>query len=300
MKCASVTVFTVMAAIIKATSVGADAIPAGQQVFFRSFFALPVILAWLVWRNELSVGLRCRRPVGHLWRGVLGSMAMGLNFWALSLLPFPEVTAIGFASPLLVVILAGLFLKENVRLFRLSMVGLGLAGVLIVLSPQLTGQADIAPARSMGAGLALGGAFCAAMAQIFVRRLVREERVSAIVFWFSVTASVLGLATLPFGWVVPDAGTAVLLVLTGVLGGMGQILLTASYRHADASVIAPFDYVSMLLAVAIGWWIFDEGLTLPVVIGSSMVILAGILIIWREHRLGLERSRQRRAITPQG
>lgn len=300
MKCASVTVFTVMAAIIKATSGGADAIPAGQQVFFRSFFALPVILTWLIWRHELSSGLRCRRPLGHLWRGVLGSLAMGLNFWALSLLPFPEVTAIGFASPLLVVVLAGLFLGENVRLFRMSMVGLGLAGVLVVLSPQLSGHAGAVPARSLGAGLALGGAFCAAMAQIFVRRLVQEERVTAIVFWFSITASILGLATLPFGWIMPNPVTAALLVLTGLLGGLGQILLTASYRYADASVIAPFDYVAMLLAVAIGWWVFDEGLTAPVVIGSGMVILAGILIIWREHRLGLERSRQRRAITPQG
>nr|WP_318272622.1 DMT family transporter [Paracoccus saliphilus] len=300
MKCASVTVFTVMAAIIKATSAGPHAVPAGQQIFFRSFFALPVILVWLIWRNELALGLRSRRPLGHLWRGLLGSMAMGLSFSALSLLPLPEVTAIGFASPLLVVVLAGLFLGENVRLFRMSMVGLGLAGVLVVLSPQLSGQASALPARNLGAALALGGAFCAAMAQIFVRRLVQEERVTAIVFWFSITASVLGLATLPFGWVMPGAGTVMLLVLTGFLGGLGQILLTASYRYADASVIAPFDYVSMLLAVAIGWFIFDEGLTMPVMIGSTMVILAGILIIWREHRLGLERSRQRRAITPQG
>ncbi|WP_265501643.1 DMT family transporter [Paracoccus beibuensis] len=295
MKCTSVAVFTVMAALIKATS---ETVPPGQQVFFRSFFALPVILIWLAWRRELGGGLRTRQPLGHLWRGILGTAAMVLNFWALSLLTFPEVTAIGYASPLLVVVLAGLFLGEDVRAFRLGMVGLGLTGVLIVLSPQLLGTQAAGPMRGWGAAIALGGAFCAALAQIFVRKLVQGEQVAAIVFWFSVTSSVIGMASLPWGWTMLDARTGVMLIMAGLLGGFAQILLTASYRHADASIIAPFDYVSMLLAVIIGWWIFGERLTLPALLGALLVITAGILIIWREHRLGLERNRQRRAGIP--
>lgn len=295
LKCTSVAVLTIMAALIKATS---DTVPAGQQVFFRSFFALPVIFVWLAWRRELAVGLRTRQPLGHLWRGVIGTAAMVLNFWALSLLTFPEVTAIGYASPLLVVVLAGLFLGEDVRGFRLGMVGLGLMGVLIVLSPQILGAGGAGEMRGWGAAIALGGAFCAALAQIFVRKLVQGEQVAAIVFWFSVTSSVIGLATLPWGWTMPDARTGAMLVMAGLMGGFAQILLTTSYRHADASIIAPFDYLSMLLAVIIGWWVFAERLTLPVLVGAALVITAGILIIWREHRLGLERNRQRRAATP--
>lgn len=300
LKCASVTVFTVMAALIKATAEGGFAIPPGQQVFFRSIFALPVILIWLALRSELRVGLTTHRPMGHVYRGLVGTAAMGFNFWTLSLLPFPEATAIGYASPLLVVLFAGMFLGETVRAFRLSMVGLGLTGVLIVLSPQLTSGTAADPQRMVGVMAALMGAVCTALAMIFIRKLVQQERTSAIVFWFSITSTGLGLMTLPFGWVMPDATTAALLVMTGLLGGLGQILLTSAYRLADASVIAPFDYVSMLLAVLIGWWVFGEAPTHRMMIGAAVVILAGILIIWREHKLGLERTRQRKATTPTG
>jgi len=299
LKCASVAVFTVMAAMIKATSEGAS-VPPGQQVFFRSIFAIPVILVWLAVRGELSVGLRTVRPLGHFYRGIVGTTSMALNFWALALLSFPEVTAIGYAAPLLVVIFAAMFLGEDVRLFRLSMVGVGLTGVLIVLSPQLRLDADPDPWRKLGAVVAFGGAVGAALAQIFVRRLVRDERTSAIVFWFSVTSTILGLLTLPFGWVMPDRQTAMLLVGSGILGGVAQILLTSAYRFADASLVAPFEYVSMLLAIAIGWHVFGEAPTGVVLTGAALVIAAGIAIIWRERRLGLERSRQRKAMTPQG
>lgn len=299
LKCASVAVFTVMAAMLKATAETAS-VPPGQQVFFRSLFAIPVIVAWLALRGELAVGFRTVRPLGHVYRGLVGTAAMGLNFWALALLPFPEVTAIGYASPLLVVVFAAMFLGEDVRLFRLSMVGLGLAGVLIVLSPQLRLGQGADPYRLLGAVVALGGAVMAALAQLFIRKLVQQESTSAIVFWFSFTSTVLGLLTLPFGWVMPDGVTAALLVGSGLLGGLAQILLTSAYRFADASLVAPFEYVSMLLAIAIGWHVFAEAPTPVVLAGAALVIGAGIAIIWRERQLGLERNRQRKAMTPQG
>lgn len=301
LKCFSVLVFTVMAAIVKATSDGGLGVPPGQQVFFRSFFAIPVILLWLSWRKELRTGLLTSRPMEHFYRGIAGTSAMALNFWALSLLPFPEAIAIGYAAPLLVVVFAAMFLGENVRLFRLSMVALGLCGVLIVLSPRLgLGEADPDFRHTLGAVVALAGAACAALAQVFVRKMVQQEQTAAIVFWFSATSSLLSLLTLPFGWVLPDATTLALLIATGLLGGIGQILLTSAYRFGEASLIAPFEYVSMLLSVAIGWFLFDEAATPVMLAGASLVILAGILIIWRERQLGLERNRQRKAMTPQG
>ena len=300
LKCLSVLVFTTMGALVKATSDGGLGVPPGQQVFFRSFFAIPVILIWLAWRHELHVGLRTFRPMGHFYRGIIGTLSMALGFWGLALLPFPEVTAIGYAAPLLVVIFAAMFLGEDVRLFRLSMVVLGLIGVIIVLSPRISTGTDLGYKETLGAVVTLGAAACTALAQIFVRKLVHEERISAIVFWFSITSTILGLLTLPFGWVVPSLREAVLLVSIGLLGGLGQILMTSAYRYADASLIAPFEYVSMLLALAIGWFIFGEAPTMVMLLGAALVILAGILIIWRERQLGLERSRQRKAMTPQG
>ncbi len=298
-KIASVLVFITMSAIIKAT---ADHVPPGQAVFFRSFFAIPVIVGWLLWRRELPKGLKTAQPMGHFWRGAMGTMAMGLGFAGLAFLPLPEVTAIGYAAPLLTVIFAAMFLGEDVRIFRLSAVGLGLVGVMIVLSPRMTSLQDgsVGIAEALGATLVLGGALFAALAQVFVRKLVDTEPTATIVFWFSVTATTLSLLTLPFGWVRPTVGEAGLLICAGLLGGIGQILLTSSYREADASLVAPFDYVSMIFSLLIGYFIFDELPTWTMLGGAALVVTAGILIIWRERKLGLERARQRKSMTPQG
>ena len=299
LKVASVICFIVMASLIKAT---AAHVPAGQTVFFRSFFAIPVIVIWLALRAELATGFRAANPLGHFWRGFVGTTAMGLGFAGLGLLPLPEVTAIGYAAPLLTVVFAAMFLGEEVRAFRITAVALGLAGVMIVLSPRLTVLTpDAASHReALGAALVLGSAVFAALAQVFVRKLVMTERTPAIVFWFSVTASILSLVTLPFGWVWPTRWEAMLLVTAGLLGGVGQILLTSSYREADASLVAPFDYASMIFALGIGYFVFAEVPTWTTLGGAALIVTAGILIIWREHRLGLERARQRKAMTPQG
>ena len=298
LKLLSICVFVGMASLIKAT---ADSVPPGQAVFFRSFFAIPVIVVWLLWRGDLRHGWETRNPMGHFWRGLVGTIAMGLGFAALGLLPLPEVTALGYAAPLLVVVFAAMFLGEEVRAFRLSTVALGLVGVLIVLSPRLSvGHDPISARETLGAVVALGGAVFAALAQVFVRKLVANEDAATIVFWFSVTASVLALITLPWGWVWPTWDVAVMLVCAGLLGGVGQALLTSSYRFADASVIAPFEYASMLLALGVGFFVFDEVPTLTMLAGAAIIILAGVLIIWRERKLGLERKRQREAGTPGG
>jgi drug/metabolite transporter (DMT)-like permease len=147
---------------------------------------------------------------------------------------------------------------------------------------------------------ALLGAVCVALAQVFVRKLVNTEATPAIVFYFSTTATLLSLVTLPFGWVVPTAGEAMLLVGAGFLGGIGQILLTESYRHAEAGAIAPFDYVSMLLALVLGYLLFEEVPTPAMLVGAALIVAAGLFIIWRERRLGIQRANARKVMTPQG
>lgn len=296
-KLIAVTIFVAMASLVKSIS---DTIPVGETVFFRSAFAVPVILIWLAWSGELRTGLKVSRPFGHFWRGLIGVSAMGFGFAALAYLPLPEVTAIGFAAPLLLVVFAAIFLGEEVRIFRFSAVLVGLVGVMVVLSPRLSVGAAADTAGALGAMLAFTGAVCTALAQVTVRRLVATEKTSAIVFWFSITAACLALLTLPYGWAMPTLREAAILVTTGLLGGVGQIFLTSSYREADASVIAPFDYAAILLALAIGYWVFDEVPTLTMLIGAGIVVCAGIAIIWRERQLGLERARQRKAMTPGG
>jgi drug/metabolite transporter (DMT)-like permease len=285
LKLASVLVFIVMQSMIKAT---AQHVPAGEAVFFRSFFAIPVIFVWLAFRRELKDGVKVASPMGHVWRGVMGTMAMGFGFAALRYLPLPEVTALGYASPLLTVVFAAMFLG----------VVLGLVGVTIVLAPRLTVFDASSATAALGVMLVLFSALCGALAQVFVRKMVQTERTPAIVFWFSFTSSALSLFTLPFGWVWLVGWEWPLLIGAGLLGGIGQILLTSSYRFADASLVAPFDYASMLFSILIGYFIFAEAPTLPTLAGGAVVILAGVLIIWRESRLGLERGKARPALTP--
>ncbi|WP_120499773.1 DMT family transporter [Roseovarius sp. EL26] len=299
LKLIAVMLFIVMSSLIKAAS---EHVPAGQTVFYRSAFAIPVILIWLWYRQELKTGLKVQSPIGHFWRGFVGTAAMGMMFAGLGLLPLPEVTALGYAAPLMTVVFAAMFLNEKVGVFRISAVALGLVGVMIVLSPRLSTLSGptVETGAAVGAVLVLMGALCAALAQIYIRKLVATEQTAAIVFYFSLTSTLLSLLTLPLGWVWPTQAEWVYLILAGLIGGLAQIFLTSAYRFADASVVAPFDYASMIFALLIGYFIFDEVPTKTMLLGASLVVLAGCIIIWREHQLGLQRGKARPLKTPQG
>ena len=295
LKLSAVFLFVVMSGVIKATS---DVVPPGQAVFFRSAFAIPVILIWLTLRHELHQGLITRQPGAHVLRGVLGTTAMGLTFTGLGLLPLPEVTAIGFAAPIFTVILAAVLLGERIRLFRVSAVLIGLLGVTIMLWPRLSGTGTLQDGATLGAIAILIATLMRSLVQIHVRKMVQTEQTAAIVFYFSLTAACLSLLTAPFGWVVPDLTTVSLLIGAGLLGGVAQILITSSYRFAGAAMLAPYDYSSMIFAVLIGYVWFNELPTLVMLLGAALVISGGALVIWREQRLGMDRSKARAVSDP--
>jgi len=289
--------FSLMAALIKFTS---DEVPPGEAVFFRSLFAIPVILIWLAARGQLRHGLITKNPMVHIRRGILGTTAMGMTFAGLGMLPLPEVTAIGYATPIFTLILAAVMLGERIRIVRITAVLLGLVGVLIMLWPRLSGGASLTDTATLGAMLILVATVARALVQIYVRQMVQVEHTAAIVFYFSVTATILSLLSLPFGWVVPSPGTLALLIFSGVLGGVAQILVTSAYRFGAASMLAPVDYSSMLFAILIGYFWFSELPTQVMLIGAGLVIAGNILVIWREHHLGLERGRARAVSDPKG
>jgi drug/metabolite transporter (DMT)-like permease len=103
---------------------------------------------------------------------------------------------------------------------------------------------------------------------------------------------------LPFGWVTPSGGEIVALVSIGVLGGTAHIFLTESYRYASASLVAPFDYTSMIWALALGYAIFGERPTSEIVLGSAIIAAAGLFVIWRERQLATMRRRDQLAMAP--
>lgn len=299
LKIVSVAVFVGMSSCIKA----AGTVPAGQIVFFRSFFAIFPIIIFLAFQGKLGTAFSTKRPLNHIARGVVGVCAMGLGFFALTRLPLPEAITLNYAQPLLVVVFSSIFLGEAIRVYRWSAVAVGLVGVLVISWPELTllsSGAALGDQEVLGVIAALVAAAISAVAMLLVRNLVQSEPTATIVLWFSVTASVLALLSLPFGWQALTPVQAGLLVVSGFCGGVAQILMTAAYRHAEASVVAPFEYTSMILGIAVGYLAFGDVPTVHMLIGGLIVVAAGIFIIWRERQLGLERARTRQATPPQG
>ncbi len=278
----AILLFTIMAALVKAVS---DQVPAGQAVFFRAFFAIPVTLGWLALRGELRQGLTTRNPRLHVIRGIVGTSAMVLTFAGLGLLPLPEVTAIGFATPIFTVILAVILLGERIRLVRISAVLMGLVGVVIVIWPRLGSGVSTMDAAALGAGLILVATLLRALVQIHLRKMVATEHPATIAFYFSLTAAILALMSAPFGWVWPAPWVITLMVLSGLIGGVAQILITSSFRFGPASMLAPYDYSSMLFSILIGYVWFDEVPTWMMLGGALLVILGNGLVVWRERQL---------------
>lgn len=288
LKILSALAFTLMAATIKVASTG---YPIGQLIFFRSAFALVPLLVWLAVSDTVVNAVRTHNLKGHFLRSIIGATGMVLGFTALAYLPLTEAVAIGYAAPLIVVVLAALLLRETVRAYRWTAVAVGFVGVLIMLSPRL-GQDALTEGASVGALIAIAAAFCSAGATIQVRRLTATERTGAIVFYFTLVTTLIGLSTAAFGWVMPTPRDFAMLVGIGILGGIGQILLTESYRYADTSLVAPFEYTSMIWATLLGWFVFGQWPAAAVIAGAVLVTASGIFVIYRERQLGIERRKE--------
>lgn len=294
LKVISVCLFVCMQTFIKLA--GTDVMP-GQVTFYRSAFALVPIIGYLAFRGQLRTAFHTKNPFGHFKRGFLGILAMGLGFYGLLHLPMPEAIAMGYASPLLAVVFAAVILKERVRAYRWTAVAVGLVGVIIISWPKLSLFRDggFQSEQAMGAIAVLVAAAMAALAMIQVRQLVETEKTPTIVLYFSLIAALLSLLAVPFGWPSLPWEVAGFLVLSGFCGGVAQIFLTESYRHADVSAVAPFEYSSILLGIVISYFMFAEVPTSSMLVGTAIVISAGIYIILREHQLGLDRRRARKA-----
>lgn len=300
LKVGSVTSFMAMATAIKF----AGQVPAGEIVFFRSIFAIVPICVYLIATGQFAGVFRTHHIVGHILRGTVGVVAMSLGFFGLTRLPLPDATAISYAKPLVTVILGAVLLGETVRRYRFGAVMAGLCGVLIISWPKLElfrGGGLLGSEEAMGVVATFTSACVAGLAMVLVRRLLETERTATIVLYFSITATILSLTTLPFGWQALSVAQASSLILSGFFGGLGQILLTESYRHGEVSTIEPFEYTSVLMSIAIGYLLFAEIPGWATITGSAIVTSAGIFIIYREHRLGIERrGAARRSVTPQG
>jgi len=222
---------------------------------------------------------------------------MFLMFAAYGILPLADVTAIGYAAPLLIVVFAALLLREKVNAGRWAAVCIGFAGVMVMLWEHV--GAGLHSANAIGALCAFGGAALVSIAMIQTRRLTRTEDTGAIVFYFQGTTTLASLLVILLAeiwpadwllgpalhsqiWIWPEPAHWWPLICTGLLGGVGQIFMTQSYRLTDASIVACFDYTSMIWALVLGYVMFGE-LPAPIaLIGAAIIASGGLLAIFSE------------------
>jgi drug/metabolite transporter (DMT)-like permease len=286
--------FTLMGATVRYIG---DRVPVGEMVFARNFVVLVLLVLFLAVRGDLMETIRTRNLRGHLTRSGANIVSIFFHYAGLVRIPLAEATAIGFAIPLFTVALAAVFLRETVRLWRWSAVFVGFIGVLVMLSPHLGGVGHGSQA-ALGAIFVLISTFLIAVVMIQVRHLSKTETTPRLVLYYSFFASVVSLATLYWGWTMPSTGDLIALVCIGLFGGLGQTFITESLRYAPASVIAPFGYASMLWSVLIGYFWLGELPVAIVFVGAAIVIASGLFVIWREHKLGLDRKRAAELAVP--
>ena len=275
LRVAAMACMATLAALVKWCS--AKGVPVLEVIFFRNAFAFIPVMIYIARTSSFSV-LKTQRPLGHLMRATVGLTGMVCGFMAVARLPLTQSTAISFSSPLFMTALSALILKEPVGVHRWAAVGVGFLGVLIMVHP------DPAHMAFTGTILAIVGAMGAAGAMITIREISRTEPGPTIVFYFTLAGMVLGLAGAPFGWVMPDTQTLLLLITAGLIGGVGQLLLTESLRNAPVAVVAPFDYSQLVWASLIGFFVWSETPQVTTLIGAVVVAGSGVYILFRETR----------------
>jgi drug/metabolite transporter (DMT)-like permease len=266
----SVCTFSVMDLLVKWSS----DYPTGEVLFFRGFFGL-LPTYFLIPKNKLKTFYTTARLKEHLFRCLMGLMALIAIVVALRELPLAVVVSLSYAAPLFITVLSIFLLSEKVGIFRWLAVLIGFIGVIIIAEPGFKGMNYL---------YFLPLIFCIGMAfvTITIRKLSTTEPIWLISIFFTITISIAGLATIPMGWVMPNFQDFVLLGLIGVTGGSANLFLTQSYKLSEVSLVAPLKYLALIFAIIFGYLIWNEIPTVKTLIGASLVVLASLIIFRRE------------------
>ena len=266
----SVCTFSVMDLLVKWSS----DYPTGEVLFFRGFFGL-LPTYFLIPKNKLKTFYTTERSKEHLFRCLMGLIALIAIVVALRELPLAVVVSLSYAAPLFITVLSIFFLSEKVGIFRWLAVLIGFIGVIIIAEPGFKGMNYL---------YFLPLIFCIGMAfvTITIRKLSSTEPIWLISIFFTITISIAGLATIPMGWIIPNFQDFILLALIGVTGGSANLFLTQSYKLSEVSLVAPLKYLALVFAIIFGYLIWNEIPTIKTLIGASLVVLASLIIFRRE------------------
>ncbi len=274
----STAAFALMAVTIRLAT---TTVPTTEVAFFRNFFGLLALLPMVLGRGR---PLPRTRHVGRYFlRTAVGLASMLCGFWSVGHLPLSLAISLSYATPLFATVLAVLWLGETVRIRRWMAVAAGFIGVLVILRPG-TGF-------SPGMLVALAGAFLAALVAIQIKQLSKLDSPDTIVFYTYVFWVPMSLVPALLQWTWPDAEGWLWLVLTGVLGTLGQLLWTRALQLGEVSALQPIGFMQLPIVVAFGWWLFGETIDLWTMAGAAIVLGANAYIAHRETVL------QRRAAT---
>ena len=252
-------------------------VPFGQVLFMRFFFGM-IPIFFLIPRDKIFTFYKTKRPMLHAFRAVSGTIAIIALFVALRNLPLADVISLTFTGPLFVTIMSVIFLSEKVGIRRWSAVLIGFIGMLFIVRPafQEMNLYYIFPII-----FSLGFANVA----ISIRSLSKTEPNYLIAFYFSLLALFIGLSTIVNGWIWPTPYEALLFAILGLSGGVANLLLTQSYRLADASLVSPIKYLSLVVAVVAGYLIFSEIPKSMTLLGASLIVVSSFIIFRREATL---------------
>ena len=266
----SVCTFSVMDLLVKWSS----DYPTGEVLFFRGFFGL-LPTYFLIPKNKLKTFYITERSKEHLFRCLMGLMALIAIVIALRELPLAVVVSLSYAAPLFITVLSIFLLSEKVGVFRWLAVLIGFVGVIIIAEPGFKGMNYL---------YFLPLIFCIGMAfvTITIRKLSTTEPIWLISIFFTITILIAGLATIPMGWIMPNFQDFILLALIGVTGGSANLFLTQSYKLSEVSLVAPLRYLALIFAIIFGYLIWNEIPTVKTLIGASLVVLASLIIFRRE------------------
>jgi drug/metabolite transporter (DMT)-like permease len=245
-----------------------------EVLFFRAIGSLAICAALILPRTGLMV-FRTHRLRDHAGRSGTQAIAQICIVIAFSLMPLAGAIAINFSSPLFATLFAALWLKEKVGLARAAALAAGFLGVVLVAAPG-------ADSFRIGALFALGNAVLFGSVTAAVRGMTKTEPAETLTMYQMVFLVIFFGAALPFFFIAPTAADAAILVGNGLLNGLGQYWWTRSLSLAPPSAVGPFYYFSMVWAIILGFLVWGDLPTLPLLAGSAIVVASGMFLLWHE------------------
>ena len=255
-----------------------DYYPIGQVLFLRFFIGF-IPIFFIIPKDKIFSFYKTTRPGLHAFRAICGALAIIALFFFFIELPLADVVSLTFGGPIFVTIASIVFLSERVGIKRWSAVFLGFMGMLLIIQPAFVdlNYYYITPVI-----------FCIffACVAISVRSLSKTEANYTIAFYFTLLCSILGLTTIFFSnWVMPTLIDLLLFFVLGLCGSVANLLLTQSYRLAEASLVTPIKYLSLVFAVVFGYFIWNEVPKILTLLGAALVITSSLIIFMRENKL---------------